>query len=534
LSRVDVCTATTRFQRFNEEGERDLNKTLGCVVIVPVLLLLICVPVFVGGGYWLYSSGAESNVGKLALVTPLHIPELLQPTVDADGRKVFNLEFVEGQTELVPGKMTDTWGLNRTYLSPTLRASRGDEVQVNVTNSAGEETSLHWHGMHLPAAMDGGPHQMIRPGETWSPNWTVNQPAATLWFHPHPHGTTADHVYRGAAGLFLIDDGESGGLPLPNIYGVDDIPLIVQDKRFSRDGSLVMDGEFFQFMTSVGLLGNEILVNGTHSPLFEATTELVRFRVLNASNARVYNFGFTDNREFQAIATDAGLLEAPVAVSRLQLSPGERAEIVVRVQPVDDVVLRSYPPDLEWSFLQNRFNGGDDTFDILRVRAAGDLSPSMPLPERLVKIDRPDPAAATETRMFRLSGMSRINGREMDMERIDAVVTLDTTEIWEIQNRGDAYHNFHVHLVHFLILDIDGDEPPAHMRGWKDTVFIPDGSTAKIIARFEEHADPNVPYMFHCHILMHEDAGMMGQFVLIEPGTTPPDRIRLDGDGHRH
>jgi FtsP/CotA-like multicopper oxidase with cupredoxin domain len=507
---------------------------VSCLVVVPLLFLLVCVPVIAGTGLWLYSQGEDSNVGRVALDRPLHVPELLEPSVDEQGRKVFDLEFVEGETELLPGKTTPTWGLNGTYLSPTLRASRGDEVLVNVTNGTVEETSLHWHGMHLPAAKDGGPHQMIGPGETWSPTWTVNQPAATLWFHPHLHGTTADHVYRGAAGLFLIDDDESEGLALPDTYGVDDIPLIIQDKRFNADGSLDMDGGFVRFINSVGMLGDEILVNGTYSPAFEATTELVRFRVLNGSNSRVYNLGFTDNREYQVIASDAGLLEAPVAVTRLQLSPGERAEIVVRVQQGDDVVLRSYPPSLGSDFIQERFNGGADSFDILRVHAPGDLAGSAVLPARLATIDRLDPARAVETRQFRLSGMSTINGESMDMRRIDAVVTLDSTEIWEFTNGGGAYHNFHVHLVHFLILDIDGREPPEHMRGWKDTVFLPEGSTVRIIARFEEHADPNVPYMFHCHILMHEDAGMMGQFVVIEPGTTPPVRIQLDGDGHRH
>jgi FtsP/CotA-like multicopper oxidase with cupredoxin domain len=520
---------------FKDESEYVVVRwRIACLVIVPLVLLLVCVPVIAGVGLWLYRQGGESNVGTASLETPLQIPDLLEPSVDASGRKVFNLEFVEGRTELIPGKMTPTWGLNQSYLSPTLRASEGDEVVVNVTNSVGEETTLHWHGMHLPARMDGGPHQMIGPGETWSPNWKINQPAATLWFHPHLHGKTAEHVYRGAAGMFLIDDDESEGLALPDTYGVDDIPLIVQDKRFSSDGSLDMDGDFFRFMDDVGTLGDEILVNGTYSPVFEATTELVRFRILNASNARVYNFGFTDSREFHAVATDSGLLAAPVGLARLQLSPGERAEIVVRVQPGDDVILRSYPPSLGSNVIQERFNGGDDTFDVLRVRAAGGISPSRPLPERLATIDRPDRDEAIETREFRLSGMSTINGESMDMERIDAVVLLDSTEIWEVTNGGGAYHNFHVHLVHFLILDIDGGEPPEHMRGWKDTVFLPEGSTVRIIARFEEHADPNVPYMFHCHILMHEDAGMMGQFVVIEPGTTPPDRIRLDGEGHRH
>lgn len=511
-----------------------MKSRLGCFLGVPVLLLGLCIVGSFAVTMLVYSQAGESNVGDVALETPLRIPDVQEPEIDEQGRKVFNLEFVAGETELVPGKVSDTWGLNQTYLGPTLRASQGDEVVVNVTNGVDEVTTLHWHGMHLPARMDGGPHQMIQPGETWSPEWEINQPSSTLWYHPHLHGNTAEHVYRGAAGLFLLDSPESDALDLPDTYGIDDIPLIVQDKRIDGDGSLDMDGGFSQFMNAVGLLGDEILVNGTHSPVFEATTELVRFRVLNASNARVYNFGFTDDREFQVIASDSGLLEAPVPVTRLQLSPGERAEIVVRVAPGDDTILRSFEPDLEWNFVQARFNGGDDTFDILRLRGAATLEASAPLPGQLATIDRLDPADADTTRTFRLSDMSNINGREMDMERIDMGIEAGSTEIWEVTNSGGQYHNFHVHLVHFLVLDIDGEAPPAHMQGWKDTVFLPNGVTARIIARFDGYTDPEVPYMFHCHILMHEDAGMMGQFVVIEPGTEAPTRITMDSDGHHH
>jgi FtsP/CotA-like multicopper oxidase with cupredoxin domain len=119
------------------------------------------------------------------------------------------------------------------------------------------------------------------------------------------------------------------------------------------------------------------------------------------------------------------------------------------------------------------------------------------------------------------------------MDRIDEVVEVDTTEIWEITNASGMVHNFHIHLIHFQVLDIDGEAPPEHMRGWKDTVFIPRGSTVRLIAEFKDYADPDVPYMYHCHILRHEDRGMMGQFVVIEPGTEVPSHIDVDED-HQH
>lgn len=155
---------------------------------------------------WVYAQAAQTNVGDLGFRNELAIPPLLEPTVGADGRKTFDLTLQAGRAELLAGTATQTWGINGDYLGPTLRAERGDDIRVNVTNTLDEPTSLHWHGMYLPAASDGGPHQPVEAGGTWSPTWTVDQPAASLWYHPHLHGTTADHVYQGLAGMFILDD----------------------------------------------------------------------------------------------------------------------------------------------------------------------------------------------------------------------------------------------------------------------------------------------------------------------------------------
>lgn len=467
-----------------------------------------------GVGGVLYARLPQSNLGELGFTTPLAIPEELTPRIDGGGRLVFDLEATAGISELVPGVQTPTWGLNGPYLGPTLRASYGDEVLINVHNRLPEPTTLHWHGMHLPGAMDGGPHQIIAPGETWSPTWRIDQPAATLWFHPHQLGKTAEHVYRGMTGMFLLDDPESQALDLPATYGVDDIPVIIQDKAFHEDGAL---HSHEPFGSQVGVLADTILVNGTYDPYLEATTTLVRLRVLNASNARVYRLGLTDDRPYRLIGTDSGLLEAPDERTRLQLSPGERAELVVELSDGEQVTLRSFPPDLGMNPLFSRMNGGDDTFDILQIRAADQLVQSPPLPGELVRVDRPEEASASNTRRFELAGFSRINGKKMDMERVDEVIAVGSTEIWEIHNNANTYHNFHVHDVHFAVLDIDGQPPPPDLRGWKDTIFLAPGSSVRIIARFEDYPDPDAPYMFHCHILMHEDMGMMGQFVIVDP-----------------
>jgi FtsP/CotA-like multicopper oxidase with cupredoxin domain len=519
-------------------------RALVVVVAVGVTLAVLSTVALVVAGVVAYRGAAVSNVGELAFTNALHIPPLLEPTVEDDGTKVFDLQIQTGSSELLPGVSTPTWGVNGTYLGPTLRAERGDVVRMRVGNATDEASTLHWHGMHLPAAADGGPHQMVAPGETWTPSWTIDQPAATLWYHPHLHGRTAEQVLRGVAGMFILDDEPSSDVDLPSTYGVDDIPLIVQDRSFDGDGEFETGG---RFLSGVGQLGDEILVNGTYDPHLQVDAPLVRFRLLNGSNARVYDFGFADGRAFAVVGTDGGLLPAPVELDRLQLSPGERAEVVVAFEPGDDVVLRSFAPDLGGGFPPARFDGGDDTFDILRItRPPGgaaddgpgvgvDIEPGLSaLPRELVSIERLNPTDAVATPTFRLEGNSQINGESMDVARIDHVAELGTTEVWEVVNASGGYHNFHVHDVQFQVVDLDGRPPPPELAGWKDTLFLSAGARARLVLRFEDYADPDLPYMYHCHLLRHEDSGMMGQFVVVEPGQQAGEVPMADHEHGHH
>src|SRR5699024_7251858 len=176
------------------------------------------------------------------------------------------------------------------------------------------------------------PHQMIDPGQTWAPHWQIDQAASTLWYHPHPHGQTEDHVYRGLAGMFIVDDDASRKAELPHEYGIDDLPLIVQDKTFDGDGEpeLTHDG------AEPGMLGDTVMVNGTIGGVQKVTTEKVRLRLLNGSTARTYAFEFPD-RPMTLTAGDGGLLDEPAQVDRLRLAPGERAEVVVDFSPGETV-----------------------------------------------------------------------------------------------------------------------------------------------------------------------------------------------------
>ena len=483
-------------------------------VLIVVGSVVTVVALAVGGLFaWLWTGADISTVGKASFENELAIPPLAKSRVEKDGTRVFDLRMRPGETEFKDGRRTPTWGFNGSYLGPTLRAERGEKVRVRIRNGLGEASTVHWHGMHLPARMDGGPHQMIEPGAEWSPHWTVAQPAATLWYHPHPHGATERHVRQGLAGMFVLDDKRSAALALPKRYGVDDLPVIVQDVRFK--GAKFDHGR--KMMQDVGFLGDRTMVNGTLNPYRKVTDERIRLRLLNASTARTYAFGFPDDRSFSLIGTDGGLLERPASMERLRLSPGERAEVVVRMRPGERTVLRSFPQDDYGDAWQRRFGGGDDSFDVLELRAAERLRISPELPSRMGELEIPDGAEAVRARHFDLK-RSGINGRPMAMDRVDETVTRGTTETWTVRNTNGMPHNFHVHDVQFRVLEVNGAPPPAELRGPKDTVFLASGTTMKLALRFDGPADPDTPYMYHCHLLYHEDRGMMGQFVVVEKG----------------
>jgi FtsP/CotA-like multicopper oxidase with cupredoxin domain len=480
------------------------------LIKLTLLLAGLVALVVVGfGGFiaWSFVTAKVDTVGEVAFDRPLAIPALAESHVEGDTR-VFDLTLQRGRTDFGRDEKTPTWGVNGSYLGPTLRADRGEKVRVQVSNELSEASTLHWHGMHLSAEMDGGPHQMSEPGAIWSPSWQVRQPAATLWYHPHPHEQTAKHVYRGVAGMFIVDDPASDER-LPSSYGVDDVPVIVQDKRFDGSG-LDETGSLF---SSAGLLGDTVLVNGTPGPYLDVTSERVRLRLLNASNARIYNFVLSDGRAYDVIASDGGLPPAPVSRTHLTLSPGERAEIVVAMKPRERIVLRSAPL-VESS---NRFGGTDDSLDVLQLRAATTLRPSPELPAVLGKVPQLQADDVVKTRDFDLAGTG-INGRDMDMGRIDRTVTVDTTERWRVRNTDGSPHNFHIHDVQFQLALLDGEAPPPELAGWKDTILLPPGREAEVLVRFADYTDADTPYMYHCHLLRHEDQGMMGQFVVVKAG----------------
>jgi len=475
---------------------------------------------------------------------PLNIPELLEGS-QRDGAVEFRLRLQDQSTEFFPGVTTPTWGINGSYLGPTLRLRNNDAVSILVENSLPEHSTLHWHGLHVPAICDGGPHQVVAPGRVWNPQFTVRQQASTYWYHSHVLDRTGPQVYQGLAGMLIVDDEASSGLDIPSDYGVDDIPIIIQDKNFNTDGTFRYIDQYDDLIT--GVQGDTILVNGTTWPHLTVRTERVRLRLLNAANGRTFFLAFTDGRSFQMIASDGGFLGSPIEMRNLSLAPGERAEIIVDCsdrQPVNLISqarISDYPEyQGAMSSILRRMN--TQGFEILALRPDTDLAPSPLIPSALVSAANLDPDQAVRTRRFLLSmgfgmrsgdnrgpgsgqrnglgggyggGNYSINGRRMVMDYINETVPLGDVEIWELANNSPMTHPFHVHNVQFQILDRNGSPPPPEERGLKDTVKVASGETVRILLQFQFYSDPENPYMYHCHILEHEDRGMMGQFLVV-------------------
>ncbi|WP_343081769.1 multicopper oxidase family protein [Ostreiculturibacter nitratireducens] len=447
----------------------------------------------------------------------LVMPPLLEGAL-AEGRRVYDLAVAAGETEFFPGEKTATIGLNQSYLGPILKVRKGDAVRMNVANGLGEPMTLHWHGLNLPAATDGGPHQVIAPASTWSPEFEMRERAGTYWYHGHMMHRTGAHVWAGMAGMIRVEDAEADAVPLPSTHGEDDFTLVLQDRRFTRD--FQMPYELSMHDAMAGIAGDTALVNGLIAPFMEVPAGRIRLRLLNGSNASFYNLRFSDGRRFWQVASDGGLLPAPVELAEAILAPGERAEIVV---DCDDGAAVSLLADVFSA--EVRMMGGRGTADFLELRPTGAARAAGAMPDKL--LDLPEPEASATTRRFVLEmggmGMGRgmmgggfaINGKAMDPQRIDEVVPVNTTETWVIENPTPMFHPFHIHNTQFRILDRSGQKPGPHEAGLKDTVVVAPGESVSVQVRFADFTDPDRPYMYHCHILEHEDGGMMGQFTVV-------------------
>ncbi|KAB2788346.1 multicopper oxidase CueO [Brucella anthropi] len=495
------------------------------------------------------ASSATATAGR-----PLPLPLLIEP--DASG--VVELKVQTGRHSFEEGSEAASAGINGAYLGPLVRLKNGETVTLSVENGMDEETTLHWHGLFVPSVLDGGPHNLIEAGAEWKPKVTVNQPASFNWFHPHLHGNTARQAHMGIAGLMVVTDGKDAERGLPEDYGVDDIPLVLQDRRVI-EGDKVYQPDIMDLMH--GFRGDKLIVNGVVSPEARVPASIVRLRILNGANARNFHVRLSDNRPLLVIASDGGFIGKPEAVERLTISPGERYEVLVDFSKGEAADLLTYGDD----------SGGDD-LHLMRFVVDSSLRGKITaVPDRLDGPDAADEKLSAKRRSFffdermaenmklmmakpsadphaghnmgnmDMSSMSSamdhdmhgartsadagpalealtsgvemaIAGKPFDMDRIDVEAKLGSWEIWDLTTK-EMPHPFHIHGASFRILSLNGKAPPAHQSGWKDTALI-DGK-AEILVHFDREGAKSHPFMFHCHVLEHEDVGMMAQFVTV-------------------
>ncbi len=439
--------------------------------------------------------------------SPLRVPPVLTPSSATATDDAYVLSVGEAEIEILPGMSTRIVGFDGMTPGPTIRARAGRPVTVSLLNElppttlgdAPGEVVIHLHGGHVPASDDGFPTDTVPPGTSRIYSYPNNQLPATLWYHDHLMDFTGPHVWFGMAGLYLITDDYEEGLGLPN--GAYEVPLVIQDRNFDGDGNLVYTGN------RNGEIGDTLLVNGTVAPYLRVADRKYRFRILNGSNARAYRIALSNGDSFQVLGMEGGLLPSPVAASSITLTTAERVDIVIDFSSI---------PVGESLVLRNLLGSGD-TADILRFDVDRMETDDSQVPSVLRPIERLAVGDAVQTRSFTLSGgmmggLWTINGNPFDPDRVDADPKLGTVEIWEFRNATMMDHPVHIHQTLFQILEINGSPPPATHAGWKDTVNVPARGSARIIMGFPDYAGR---YVFHCHVLEHEDHAMMARFDVI-------------------
>jgi len=467
---------------------------------------------------------AKAAQGQNALL----IPDTLSGTN-------ISLTLQYGTHQFYSGQNTATMGTNGDILGPTLLLKQGDFVNFSVNNQISDTTTIHWHGLHVAPENDGGPHTTIPPNTTWNPSFTILDKAATYWYHPHLHKKTNEHVSKGIAGLILVRDDDEANLVLPRTYGIDDFPLVIQTKDFSSTKEIIINANS----------DDVVMVNATIDPFLQVPSQVVRCRVLNGSSQRVFNIGLSNNQSFYQIASDGGLLSAPFQTTRLLLSPGERAELLIDFTEMNGqtVYLKSFASELPngiygaanpgmgpgmslAGYHPNPLNGSD--FNVLQFNIVGQtaspittipasLVPATPIPVNRANITRTLIFSSASMGPDQLNGDFLINSTSFDMDVINYSIPFDNTEIWQLTNQSPISHPFHIHDVQFYILSRNGVAPPINEQGRKDVVLVKPMETVRFITKFEDFGNPDVPYMYHCHLLTHEDRGMMGQFIVSNP-----------------
>ncbi|MBI4469414.1 MAG: multicopper oxidase domain-containing protein [Acidobacteria bacterium] len=455
--------------------------------------------------------------------------------------------------EPFPGTTTKLWAYEaveggRTYQNPILMLNKGQRFDATLRNELSEMTIIHWHGLIVDWKNDGHPSYAIEPGGSYQYGYTVANRAGTYWYHPHSHGSTGKQVNAGLASLFLVDD--EAELSLRNALdlsiGTTDIPLIIQDKRFS-DGAFTYDPADSDLVA--GFIGDVMLTNLTVNPVMDVSSRVYRFRVLNGSNSRTYRLAVSRGSEripFHVIGADGGLLDQPYQVDEVFLAAAERVDLLLdlrRFQAGDTLFLQS----IYFDAMHNEHGGHGDVpqntslaegapFYILKLNVTRSTSYDREIPRRLSEISPADMRGAS-TRPFSFVAPDfihdadtkwRINGWTFNMDEYPVSLKKNTVEIWEMNNdQGSMPHPMHIHGFQFRVLErlrspdqirplaVDANGLLPTDMGWKDTVSVWPGETVRVAVDFSHSFSGEQTYLYHCHILEHADLGMMINYKII-------------------
>ena len=440
--------------------------------------------------------------GTTPKVTPFTVdlprPPVLAPTSTANGVDTYDMTMRQARVEILPGLQTTIWGYNGITPGPTIDQRAGRPSVVRMKNALPEKQSVHLHGSPTLPQFDGHPEILIPPGGQLNYEYPNTMSARMLWYHDHAMHITSRHVYQGLAGLYLLRSASEDALGLPS--GEFEVPLVIQDKMFAADGSLVYDDHGHS-----DLMGDITLVNGAPWPRMQVQARKYRFRVLLGSNSRGYRLKLSNNMPMTMIGTDAGLMAGPVNVTELLIGMAERYEFVLDFSTV--------PAGTKVTMLNTREDGAMANvmrFDVVRATTPDTSRVPAVLDPSYKPIAIPAGAVQRSFRFDRSGGMWTINGKIWETGRVDANPKLGTTEVWTLSNNsGGWFHPVHIHLVDFQILDRNGRPPYAFERGWKDVAYVGEGETVRVAMKFGPHKGR---YVMHCHNVVHEDHDMMNQF----------------------
>jgi FtsP/CotA-like multicopper oxidase with cupredoxin domain len=431
-------------------------------------------------------------------------PPVLENLSTVPGVVEVKLTAAPARVSLLPGKMTDVFAYNDQTPGPTLDVHEGDRVIVHFTNDLPEPTTVHWHGIHLPASQDGSPFDPVAPGKGRDYVFTIPRgTAGTYWYHPHLHMRTGYQLAKGLFGAIIVRAADD---PLP--ASLPEKLLILSDQRFRSDGSI----DFPDPRSSQGRVddengreGNVFFVNGqAMAYLAIRPGEVQRWRVINASASRVYRLAIP-GRTMLHVGNDGGLFERPREVPEIVVANAERVELLVRGVGLPGGINSLITLPYDRYIPQTRPKNWNASHDLLQI-VLGTGQPVAPvsLPTSLRPIPPVDTTLASATRVISLS-QGLINGKMMDMDRVDLSSRIGATEIWQVENLVGMDHPFHLHGFQFQVLERNGVPEP--YRSWKDVVNVPKHQTVRFVVRYTDFPGK---WMFHCHILNHEDHGMMG------------------------